>query len=107
MHENLRLLQDAIEQLKSQREHVGNSTCVLEAIIAHCSEIASQAQRFALCAAATGIRTEAISLYATPKTNTSTTISFLEDVIARLEKELNLERELVKARGPSNRWARW
>ena len=80
-------MQDAIELLKSQREHVGNSARVLEAIIAHCADIAHVAPFSAMRAAARRLRDRALALYATPKSNTIKTIrDFLEETITKLQQ---------------------
>ena len=96
-YESTQPLLDAIEQLQSQHEHISNSTRVLEAIIAHCSDIARQAPRSSMRAVAIRLRSTAISLYATPKTNSSATIrDFLEVAIATLEQEVKSEVELLR-----------
>ena len=102
MDKSTQPLLDAIAKLNSQREHAGNSTRMLEAIIAHCSNIVRQAPGLAMRAAAARIRTTAMSLYSSPKSNHSTTMRFLEEAIEGLNQELKSEREL-KWRSPLGR----
>ena len=88
MYENAQCLQDAVEQLKSERQHLANATRVLEAIICHCSEIARSVSALRVREVATRFRDNAITVYATSKVNVSETQDLLEDTIAGLEQEL-------------------
>ena len=87
-HERTQPVQNAIELLKSQREHVDESTRVLEAIIAHCSDIAHIAPFSPARAVARRLVNRALALYATPESITNKTIqNFLDETIVKLEQE--------------------
>jgi hypothetical protein len=81
-------LEDAVEQLKSQREHVANTTRVLEAIICHCSNVARGASATAVREVATRWRDTAITAYATSGSNGRAIGELLEETIAGLEGQL-------------------
>jgi len=83
-------LEDAVEQLKSQREHVANTTRVLEAIICHCSSIVRGASDIAVREVATRWRDTAITAYATSASNGGAIGELLEETIAGLERQLGL-----------------
>ena len=90
MYQDAQCVQDAVEQLKTQREHVANTTRVLEAIICHCSDVARSAGALRIRELATRFRDSAISVYASSKGNASVIRDLLEETIAGLEHELEL-----------------
>lgn len=82
-------LQEAIEELKDQRGRLARDTAVLESMISICSGIARQAPGASIVQLAVGLRASAVALYAQP--HTSATAGLLEECIARLEQELELQ----------------
>jgi hypothetical protein len=87
MFDDAQWLQDALEQLRGQREHLANTTSVLETIICHCSNIASRAAGARVRDIATRFRDLAITAYATSR-STRAIRDLLEETIAGLESEL-------------------
>jgi len=83
-------LEDAVEQLKTQRAHVANTTRVLEAIICHCSNIVRGASDTAVREVATRWRDTAITAYASSRANSGAIRQLLEETIAGLEGQLGL-----------------
>jgi hypothetical protein len=81
-------LQDALEQLKDQREHLANTTRVLEAIICHCSNIARAASVSRIREVAIRFRDSAITAYARSVADPRAIADLLEETIAGLESEL-------------------
>lgn len=81
-------LQDALEQLKGQREHVANATRVLEAIICQCSSIARSAPVTRIRELAMRFRDSAITAYARSVADPRAIADLLEKTIAGLESEL-------------------
>jgi hypothetical protein len=88
MYGTTQCLEDALEQLKSQRQHLANSTRVLEAIICHCSDIARSVAAMSIRELATRFRDTAITVYASSRTNASAIRDLLEQTISGLEQEL-------------------
>ena len=88
MFDNVQCLQDAVEQLKGQRAHLGNTTRVLEAIICHCSNIVRAAPATAVHELATRFRDSAITAYAKSQENSAAIRDLLEQTIAGLESQL-------------------
>lgn len=89
MFDNTQCLQDAVEQLKGQREHLSsNQTRVLEAIICHCSNIVRGAPAATVRELATRFRDSAITAYAKSHANSSAIRDLLEQTIAGLESQL-------------------
>jgi hypothetical protein len=82
-------LQEAIEELKDQRGRLARDTAVLESMISICSGIARQAPGASIVQLVVGLRASAVALYAQP--HTSATADLLEECIARLEQELELQ----------------
>lgn len=92
MNEWKQCMRDAIEQLKAQREHVGDAPRVLEAIICHCADVA-RARYGAdpvILDLATQCKNSAIELYAASKPNLAAVIEFLEEVITRFEQRIEM-----------------
>jgi len=81
-------LQDALEQLKGQREHLANATRVLEAIICQCSSIARSARVTRIREIAMRSRDSAITAYAKSVADPGAIGELLEETIAGLEGEL-------------------
>jgi hypothetical protein len=86
MFDDAEWLQDALEQLRGQRD-LANTTSVLETIICHCSNIASRAAGARVRDIATRFRDVAITAYATSR-STRAIRDLLEETIAGLESEL-------------------
>jgi hypothetical protein len=88
MLDDAQWLQDALEQLRSQRADLANTTRVLEAIICHCSNIARRAAGNRVREVATRFRDVAITAYATSRGSNQAIRDLLEETIAGLESEL-------------------
>lgn len=91
-------LQEAIEELKDQRARLARDTAVLESMISICSGIAREAPGASIGQLAVGLRASAVALYAQP--HTSATAGLLEECIARLEQELELQLQFTRGRPP-------
>jgi hypothetical protein len=84
-------LREAIEELKDQRGRLARDTAVLESMISICSGIARQAPGASIVQMAVGLRASAVALYAQPHHTSATAGDLLEECIARLEQELELQ----------------
>ena len=91
MFDDAEWLQDALEQLRGERQHLANTTSVLETIICHCSNIASRAAGARVRDIATRFRDMAITAYANSRSSRAIR-DLLEETIAGLESELASQR---------------
>ena len=87
MYGDAQRVQDAVEQLKNERNHIANPTRVLEAIISQCSEIARIGSRPHIREIAAQLRNQAVTAYARAEANVSRIGEMLDETITTLEHE--------------------
>jgi len=81
-------VQDAVEQLKTEREHANEPARVLEAIICGCAEIAASVEGWGipqLVDLANQLKESAIKLYAAASPNPVYVRNLLESTIGAIE----------------------